>query len=199
VPACRLGAITGSTGAPAADAVVTGVNTGSVRAVGGRTYAFNAVCTDSSKNSSWAATAVYVPPDTTAPVINSLSVSPYYIWPANGKMVNVSVSVTATDNVDPMPACSITSIASSDLAPGDAEITGNFTAQLRAARENGNTRIYTLHVTCADRAGNKTEKCVDVRVAKEGDASTAIHAGHKRDEYTLARREWKEALKLARR
>lgn len=201
VPACRLGTITSSSPAPDSDFVVTGVKTGSVRAVGGRTYAFNAVCTDSSGNSSWAATAVYVPPDTTAPVINSLSASPYYIWPANGKMVAVSVAVTATDNVDPMPACSISSITSSELAPADAVITGNFTAQLRAARNNGSARIYTLHVTCADRAGNTTEKCVDVRVAKEGDASNPMHAGGKRDLYTLAKREWKEALRqlLARR
>ena len=109
--------------------MVTGINTGSVRAVGGRTYAFNAVCTDSSNNSSWAATAVYVPADTTAPAINSLSASPYYLWPANGKMISVSVSATATDDVDPMPACSITSITSSELAPADAVITGNFSAQ----------------------------------------------------------------------
>ncbi len=195
-PSCRLGTITSSASAPDSDAVVTGVTSGSVRAVGGRTYAFNAVCTDSSNNSSWAATAVYVPKDTTAPVINSVSVSPYYLWPANGKMISVSVSVAVTDDVDPMPSCSITSVASSDLAPADAVITGNFSAQLRAARENGNTRIYTLHVTCADRAGNTTEKCVDVRVAKEGDASTAIHAGHRRDQFTLAKREWKEAQPL---
>jgi hypothetical protein len=100
-----------------------------------------------------------------------------------------------------MPACSISSITSSELAPADAVITGNFTAQLRAARNNGSARIYTLHVTCADRAGNTTEKCVDVRVAKEGDASNPMHAGGKRDLYTLAKREWKEALRqlLARR
>jgi probable HAF family extracellular repeat protein len=198
-PSCRLGTITSSSSAPDSDAVITGVNTGSVRAVGGRTYAFNAVCTDSSNNSSWAATAVYVTPDTTAPVIKSISASPYYLWPANGKMVSVSVAVTASDDADPMPACSITAIASSDLAPADAVITGNFSAQLRAARDNGNTRIYTFHVTCADRAGNKAEKCVDVRVAKEGDASTAIHAGHKRDQYTLAKLEWKDAMRFARR
>lgn len=195
-PSCRLGSITSSNSAPDGDFAATGVNTASVRAVGGRTYALNAVCTDSSGNSSWAATAVYVPADTTAPVISSLSASPYFIWPANGKMVAVSVSVTATDDVDSMPACSITSIASSDLAPADAVITGNFTAQVRAAKDNDHsTRIYTLHVTCADSAGNKTEKSVDVRVAREGDASSTT-PGHKRDQFTLAKREWKELLKL---
>jgi hypothetical protein len=200
VPACRLGSITSSNSAAAGDFAITGVNTASVRAVGGRTYALNAVCTDSSGNSSAAATAVYVPADTTAPVIKSLSASPYFIWPANGKMVAISVSVTATDDVDSMPACSITSIASSDLAPADAVITGNFTAQVRAARDNDHsTRIYTMHVTCVDTAGNSTEKCVDVRVAKEGDASNTMHAGHKRDLYTLAKREWKELRLLARR
>jgi hypothetical protein len=187
VPSCRLASITSSSSAPDSDVAVTGVNTGSVRAVGGRTYTFTAVCTDGSGNASSAATAVYVPPDTTAPAIKSLSASPYFIWPANGKMVPVSVSVTATDDVDPMPACSISSITSSDLAPADAVITGNFTAQLRAARDTDHSmRIYTLHVTCVDRAGNKTEKTVDVRVAKEGDASNAIGIGHQRDRYTLA-------------
>jgi probable HAF family extracellular repeat protein len=186
VPACRLGSIASSGSAADGDFAVTGVNTGSVRAVGGRTYTFTAVCTDSSGNSSSAATAVYVPPDTTAPVINSVSASPYYIWPANGKMVNVSVSVNATDNVDPVPACSISSIAASDFAPGDAVITGRFSAQVRATRDSDHSvRVYTLHVTCVDTAGNQTQSSVDVRVAKESDASSGMS---KRDRYTVAKR-----------
>lgn len=186
VPVCLLGGITSSNSAPNGDFAVTGVNTGSVRAVGGRTYTFNAVCTDSSGNSSWAATAVYVPPDTTAPVINSLSASPYAIWPPNGKMIPVTVTVSATDDADPMPACSISSIGSSEVASGDAVITGNLTAQVRATKDANNTaRIYTLHVTCVDSAGNHTEKTVDVRVAKDGYASTGLG---KRDHYTVAKR-----------
>jgi probable HAF family extracellular repeat protein len=197
VPACRLGSITSSAGVPATDFAVTGVNTGTVRAVGGRTYTLNAVCTDSSGNSSWASTPVFVKPDTTAPAIKSLSVTPYSIWPANGKMVAISVSVTATDDVDSSPACSISSINSSDLAPGDAVITGTLTGQVRAEKgSDHSTRIYTVHVTCMDSAGNTSEKCVDVRVARDEDALNTTNSGHKRDKYTLAKRELKELKEL---
>lgn len=194
VPACRLAAIMSSTAAPDSDAVITGATSASLRAVGGRTYTLNAVCTDSSNNSSSAATAVYVPPDTTAPVIKSLSASPYAIWPANGKMVGVSVSVTATDDVDAMPACAISSIDASELAPGDAVITGNFTAQVRATRNSDNsTRFYTVHVQCTDMAGNLAEKTVNVRVAKDGDAGVGTPGHH-----TIAKREWREPARYAR-
>jgi probable HAF family extracellular repeat protein len=200
VPACRLGSITTSAGVPATDFAVTGVNSGTVRAVGGRTYTLNAVCTDSSGNSSWASTPVFVKPDTTAPVIKSLSVTPYSIWPTNGKMVPISVSVTATDDVDSAPACAISSINSSDLAPADAVITGTLTGQVRAERgSDHSTRIYTVHVACIDSAGNTSEKCVDVRVAKDDDALNTANFGHKRDKYTLAKHESKELLKLLKR
>jgi probable HAF family extracellular repeat protein len=174
VPVCLLGGITGSDSTPSGDFAVTG------------TYTFNEVCTDSSGNSSWAATAVYVPPDTTAPVINSVSASPYLVWPPNGKMVPVTVTVSATDDADPVPACSISSITASEVAPGDAVITGNLTAQVRATKDANNAvRVYTLHVTCADSAGNRAEKTVDVRVAKDSYAGTGLG---NRDHYPVAKR-----------
>jgi hypothetical protein len=116
-------------------------------------------------------------------------------------MVAVSVAVTATDDADPMPQCSISAINGSDLAPADAVITGRFSAQVRAEKGSDHgTRIYTIHVTCVDLAGNSTEKCVDVRVAKDDDASSVLSQKGKRDHYTLTKREWKELLKfLARR
>ena len=45
----------------------------------------------------------------------------------------------------------------SRVAPADDYvITGALTASVRADRDNGGDRIYTLNVGCTDRAGNLT-------------------------------------------
>ncbi|NUR55003.1 MAG: hypothetical protein HOQ29_11190 [Acidobacteria bacterium] len=188
-PACAISSIDGH-GAPASSFAVTGPFTGSVRATGGATYTFTVRCVDVAGNESFAAADVVVPPDTVAPVIASVSAAPYAIWPPNGKMVPVSVSVTASDNVDAFPKCGITEITSSSFDPRDAVIVGAFAAQVRA--EKGNS--YTLHVTCVDHAGNASTADAFVRVGKDGDVAFS----HKHDVYTLARKVWKETV-LARR
>jgi hypothetical protein len=71
---------------------------------------------------------------------------------------------------------------------------------VRAERgSDHSTRIYTVHVACIDGAGNVSEKCVDVRVAKDDDALNTANSGHKRDKYTLVKHELKELLKLLKR
>jgi sulfoxide reductase heme-binding subunit YedZ len=137
-----------------------------------------------------AAAAVVVPADKTAPVISRVSASPYQIWPPNGKMVPVSVTVTASDDVDAFAKCGITEITSSTFNPTDAVITGAFNAQVRAEKD----RTYTLHVTCVDNAGNASTAKAFIRVAKEGDVAKS----HSKDVYTVARKVWKETV-LARR
>jgi hypothetical protein len=181
VPTCRLVSIASSNAAPAEDAVVTGANTGSVRAVGGRTYSFKVSCTDSSGNSSFAATPVVVPPDTTAPVIEAVNASPYAIWPPNGKMTPVSVTVRAHDDVDAFPSCAISAITSNVYAPTAAAITGAFNVEVRAEKDS----VYTLHVTCADSAGNTSESSVDVLVAKSNAVARQLHG---QAPYVLVRR-----------
>ena len=166
-PACALTSITGP--GVDADRVVTGTLSGSVRAVGGRTYVFNVSCQDAAGNHSESSTNVVVPPDTTAPTITSLSVTPSAVWPPNGKMVNVTVSVTATDDVDASPVCAISSITATEPVPADATITGALTASVRSIKNSdGTTRVYTLHVTCGDDAGNTVEGTATVTVTKDG-------------------------------
>jgi probable HAF family extracellular repeat protein len=66
----------------------------------------------------------------------SAAASPASLWPPNGRMIPVSVNVTATDDFDPAPACAITSVLNSE-APSHGidpavRITGPLTVSLRA-------------------------------------------------------------------
>ena len=159
-PICSLSSVTGA-GAAADDVSVTGALTALVRAVGGRTYAFGVACRDSEGNSAAGSVSVAVRPDTTAPAINSLTVSPSRIRVTRSKMASVAVTVSASDDVDTAPACSLTSIAGGWA--GDTIITGPLAAAVRSNR----IAVYSLQVTCRDRAGNKSQGTVTVTVVKE--------------------------------
>lgn len=159
-PACALSAIT-SSGSTADDHSITGQYSARVRAVGGRTYSLRVTCTDAALNRREASVDVVVPPDTTAPEITALSASPNHIWPPNGKMESVTLSVTATDDVDAAPKCALTSIAGAPAA--NAVVTGPFTASVRAEKD----AVYTFTVGCADKAGNTSQGSVRVTVSKD--------------------------------
>jgi hypothetical protein len=119
--------------------------------------------------------------DTTPPNIVSISASPGVLWPPNHQMVNVTVSVIASDLVDPAPMSHIVSVSSSqpidgtgdgDTAP-DWVITGPLTLQLRSERSSGIMRVYTITVAATDAAGNTSQRSVTVTV---GDGRTrAVH------------------------
>jgi hypothetical protein len=159
-PACTLAGIT-SVGAADGDYAITGPLAASVKAVGGRSYTLTVTCVDAAGNASSAATTVTVPPDTTAPVISGVSATPSTIWPPNGKMVPVSVSVSATDNVDASPVCALESITGAPA--GDFVITGSFTANVRAEKNQS----YELHVKCTDSARNRSYASATVTVANK--------------------------------
>jgi hypothetical protein len=158
-PVCSVTGIDGH-GAPATDFSVVGPLTGWVRARGGATYTFAVSCSDAAGNAAGGSVDVVVPPDTTAPVITSLSANPSTVWPPNGASVPVSVNVTATDNVDASPACALSDISVVPSATGDYGITGPLTAKVRAI----GGRTYTLVVTCGDTAGNQSSSAVAVVV-----------------------------------
>jgi hypothetical protein len=110
--------------------------------------------------------------DTTPPTIVSISASPGVLWPPNHQMVNVTVSVIATDLVDPAPMSHIVSVSSNqpidgtgdgDTAP-DWVITGPLTLQLRSERASGIMRIYTITVAATDATGNTSQRTVTVTV-----------------------------------
>jgi len=116
------------------------------------------------------ATELYTPADTTPPTITSIKATPSSIWPPNGRMVPVTLTVAATDNADPAPKSRILGITSNEPGrPGrpDWEITGDLTALLRAEpNPGGHTRIYTIVVRCTDASGNFSDKVVTVAVKR---------------------------------
>lgn len=159
-PVCSVTGIDGH-GAPATDFMVTGTLSGWVRARGGATYTFAVSCADLAGNAATGSVDVVVPPDTTAPVIHSLAATPSTIWPPNGALVPVTLSVSATDDVDAAPSCAISSIGVVPTSgPDDYATTGPLSAKVRAV----GGRTYTLAVTCRDTAGNHASSAVAVVV-----------------------------------
>lgn len=109
--------------------------------------------------------------DNTPPVL-SLSVTPQVLWPANHKLVEITVNASATDNRDPNPAVELASITSNedsnDLGDGNTEtdiVVDNGKIFLRAERSGlGNDRIYTITYSATDAAGNTTTASATVTV-----------------------------------
>jgi probable HAF family extracellular repeat protein len=107
--------------------------------------------------------------DSKAPVIAQASVSPNVLRPADGSMRPVTVSVTAVDDIDPAPVCTIVRVTNSQArewgSDPSVEITGDLTVSLRASRSGqGDERTYGITVRCADYSGNETNARVYVRV-----------------------------------
>jgi rhamnogalacturonan endolyase len=111
--------------------------------------------------------------DTQAPAFKTLTSSPTQLWPANHKMVTVSLSVDLVDLIDPAPTARIVGVTSNEPVDGsddghtapDWEITGPLTLNLRAERSGtGTGRIYTIEVEATDAAGNATRQTVSVHV-----------------------------------
>ncbi|HTZ19577.1 MAG TPA: immunoglobulin domain-containing protein [Opitutaceae bacterium] len=118
-------------------------------------------------------------PDDIPPVIQSVTASPYLLAPANHQMVPVTITVVATDNVDPQPKCRIVSVTSNEpisgTGPGDLSpdwaITGDLTLNLRAERASkGDGRVYTITVEAKDASGNASTQTTIVTVPKDSDA-----------------------------
>jgi hypothetical protein len=112
--------------------------------------------------------------DTTAPVITSLTASSTSLWPANHKLVAITLSAPATDAVG-IASLKIVNVTSNEpdngLGDGDTandiQVTGPLTLNLRAERSgNGSGRIYTITVEATDAAGNATTATVAVTVPK---------------------------------
>lgn len=113
--------------------------------------------------------------DTTPPTINSLTPSLTSLWPANHKMVAVTIAADVSDIADPSPRAKIISVTSNEPVTGtgngdigpDWEITGDLTLNLRAERAGAGTgRVYTVTVECRDASDNATTSTVTVVVPK---------------------------------
>ncbi len=186
IPVCAVTGVTSP--GPAGDGVVTGPLAVSVRAVGGRTYTVQVGCKDPNGNTANAAVAVVVQPDTTAPVISSVSVTPSTIWPANHQFVGVGVDVSATDNTGVAPDCSVTAVTANDGSIGDAVITGPMSISVKAEKD----RVYAVQVSCGDAAGNVSVSSACVFVAKDHGNGAIKPAALK---FLLARREFGQSHK----
>ena len=111
--------------------------------------------------------------------IVSIAASPGNLWPPNHKMVAVTVTVSATDLVDPAPVCRIVTVSSNQApdgngdgnTPADWTISGPLTAKLRAERSGGVDRAYALTIECTDFRGNSARGTVLVTVSQR-------NAGH---------------------
>lgn len=105
--------------------------------------------------------------DGTPPRIGSITATPNVLWPANNKMVPVTLVVQATDDGGPVTS-HITSVRSNEPVDGtspDWVITGDLTLLLRAERSaHGQGRVYTITVQCRDAAGNTSTGTVQVTV-----------------------------------
>jgi hypothetical protein len=111
--------------------------------------------------------------DTIAPDIANFAVSPDRLWPPNNQMVNVAASYSVTD-ASGAASCvlSVSSNKPADASGGgkkgaDWVVLGPTQLQLRAERATGgNSRVYTIEVTCTDNSGNAASKTATVSIAK---------------------------------
>jgi CSLREA domain-containing protein len=98
--------------------------------------------------------------DTQAPVV-TCSVTKALLWPPNSDLVNVGLSVTATDNDGEEPSVEIEVFSDEDDAeqPGgmspDAKDAAAQTLRLRAERRgNADGRVYVIRIKATDTANN---------------------------------------------
>jgi len=91
-------------------------------------------------------------PAVTPPAITGLTATPDSLWPANKKMIDVTIGVTVVDDSDPSPACHITGVTSNEtLDASDWSLSGPLELSLRAERDGiGPGRVYTIGVTCTN-------------------------------------------------
>lgn len=101
--------------------------------------------------------------DTTPPVISAVATTPGSIWPPRHQMVDVSVSISASDDSGETPVCGVTGVTSSEPDNGDGDgdtgadtkVVGPTAVRVRAERSGPvGSRVYTVAVQCADGSGN---------------------------------------------
>ena len=103
-----------------------------------------------------------------------MALSPNLLWPPDHKFVEITATITSTDNCDRSPVVTLVSITSNEPANNkDPDIqdavfgTDDRTFSLRAERDTGHGssgRIYTVTYRVTDKAGNATVKSAIVTV-----------------------------------
>jgi len=105
-------------------------------------------------------------PAVAPPTISALTATPNVLWPANKRMVPVTIGVTVADDSDPAPVCQITGVTSNEPAGvSDWILTGPLSLTLRADRDGlGAGRIYSITVTCTNASQLRASASVTVFV-----------------------------------
>ena len=105
--------------------------------------------------------------DTTPPDIAALVPSPNMIWPANHKLIAVTIDTLVIDDADPAPYVHIIGVTSNDagMTADDFEITGDLSLNLRADKAQKEERIYTIYVEAIDASGNSSIATTTVQIA----------------------------------
>ncbi len=105
-------------------------------------------------------------PAVVPPTISALTATPDVLWPANRRMVPVTIAVTASDDSDPAPVCAITAVTSNEpLDVSDSTVTGPLSVSLRADRNGlGTGRLYSITVTCTNASRLSATAVVTVAV-----------------------------------
>jgi hypothetical protein len=108
--------------------------------------------------------------DTKPPKV-CLGLQPAKLWPANATMRPIQLTIDATDNQDPHPTCSVTSVTSTEPVSGPGYgntspdwTVSNLNVSLRAERFDRVGRTYTVTVACADDNNNIGTASSTVRV-----------------------------------
>jgi VCBS repeat-containing protein len=133
---------------------------------------FNYVAKDGSVDSNVATVTITIN-DTQAPTVNS-SVATAMLWPPNHDLVNVGLSVTASDNDGMVPTIAVAVFSDEDdhipagggMSP-DAKDIAPSTLRLRAEREGDlDGRVYIIRIIATDTANNQSVSYGTVVVPK---------------------------------
>jgi parallel beta-helix repeat protein len=105
-------------------------------------------------------------PAVVPPTISALTATPSVLRPSNGKLMEVSIGVTVSDDSDPAPVCEVTAVTANEpLGDSDSSLTGPLSLMLRADRNGlGAGRVYSITVTCTNASQRSASASVPVAV-----------------------------------
>lgn len=173
IDSAALGTASASGGCSTLTMSLSGIPAGNVFPIGTTTITYTAM--DANGNTGTAEQQITVV-DKTPPVISAVSVDKTVLWPADHKMVDVTLLYNVTDNCDESSGITrVLSVTSNepingtgdgDTAP-DWEVLDANHVRLRAERAgNGQGRAYTITITAKDSKGNYSSRSVVVKVPK---------------------------------
>lgn len=113
--------------------------------------------------------AGHAPVDTLPPLI-SATANPSNIWPPNGQMMQVSITVNVSDDTDPAPAVRLVSVTCNECAAGDVEGAAvgtddrHFFVRAKRLGKGKQGRVYTATYSATDSSGNEASANVLITV-----------------------------------